>query len=84
MKLVKQYNIGKNTTFDLTKLCQDLEKGIYTIKTQAVSVNGNKSPESTGLSYFVDPLNPLNLPPFTIRCKFNAGYIPAPQGESTG
>lgn len=84
MKLVKQYNIGKNAIFDLSKLCQDLEKGIYTIKTQAVSVNGNKSPESTGLSYFVDPLNPLNLPPFTIRCKFNAGYTPTPQGESTG
>ena len=76
MKLVKQYNIGKNTTFDLSKLCQDLEKGTYTIKTQAVSVNGNKSPESTGLSYFVDPLNPLNLPPFTIRCKFKPNYTP--------
>lgn len=84
MKKIKTYNIGKNTTFDLTKLCQDLEKGTYTIKTQAVSVNGNKSLESTGLSYFVDPLNPLGLPPFTIRCKFSAGYTPAPQGKSTG
>lgn len=84
MKKIKTYNIGKNTTFDLSKLCQDLEKGTYTIKTQAVSVNGKKSPESTGLSYFVDPLNPLNLPPFTIRCKFSAGYTPTPQGESTG
>ncbi|MBO7691354.1 MAG: BspA family leucine-rich repeat surface protein [Methanobrevibacter sp.] len=84
MKKIKTYNIGKNTTFDLSKLHQDLEKGTYTIKTQAVSVNGKKSTESTGLSYFVDPLNPLNLPPFTIRCKFSAGYTPTPQGESTG
>lgn len=24
----------------------------------------------------VDPLNPLGLPPFTIRCKFTSGYTP--------
>ena len=78
MKILKTYNIGKNTTFDLTKLCQDLEKGTYTIKTQAVSIYGNKSPESTGLSYLVDPLNPLHLPLFTIRCKFSTAGQPSP------
>ena len=81
MKKLKTYNIGKNTTFDLTKLCQDLEKGTYTIKTQAVSVNGKKSPESAGITYKVDPLNPLGLPPFTIRCKFKQGVTPEPCHE---
>lgn len=83
MKKIKTYNIGKNTTFDLSKLCQDLEKGTYTIKTQAVSVNGDLSPESTGLSYLVDPLNPLHLPSFTIRCKFAQGYTPEPSSYTT-
>lgn len=78
MKKIKTYNIGKNTTFDLSKLHQDLEKGTYIIKTQAVSIYGNKSHESTGLSYLVDPLNPLHLPPFTIRCKFSSSETPAP------
>lgn len=25
----------------------------------------------------VDPYNPLGLPPFTIRCQFSSGYVPA-------
>lgn len=28
-----------------------------------------------------DPYNPLGLPPYTIRCKFSAGYVPT-MGES--
>jgi hypothetical protein len=84
MKKIKTYNISKNTTFDLSQLNKDLPDGIYTIKTQAVSVNGKKSPESAGITYKVDSLNPLGLPPFTIRCKFSTGYTPAPQGQSTG
>lgn len=84
MKKIKTYNISKNTTFDLSQLNKDLPDGIYTIKTQAISVNGKKSLESAGITYKVDSLNPLGLPPFTIRCKFSAGYTPVPQGESTG
>lgn len=51
MKLVKQYNIGKNTEFDLEQLNNDLEPGEYIIKTQGVSKNGKKSPESEGIKF---------------------------------
>lgn len=80
MKKIKTYNIGKATTFDLNQLSSELEPGKYTIKTQAISVNGKKSPESAGIKYTVevDPLNPLRLPPFTIRCKYKAGVTPSP------
>ena len=82
MKLVKQYNIGKNTTFNLNQLSSDLEPGKYTIKTQAISANGKKSKESISVEYEVkDPLNPLGLPAFTIRCKFSSEYTPT-MGES--
>lgn len=53
MKLVKQYNIGKNTEFNLEQLNNDLEPGEYTIKTQGVSKNGKKSPESEGVTFKV-------------------------------
>ena len=53
MKLVKQYNIGKNTNFDLEQLNNDLESGEYIIKTQGVSKNGKKSPESEGVTFKV-------------------------------
>ena len=82
MKLVKQYNIGKNTEFNLEQLNADLEPGKYTIKTQAISVNGKESKESIGVEYKVkDPLNPLGLLPFTIRCKFKQGVTPKPGHE---
>ena len=76
MKKLKTYNIGKNTTFDLNQIKEDLGYGNYTIKTQAVSVNGKKSPESVGIKYKIIDPNPLNLPPFTIRCKFKPNYTP--------
>ena len=53
MELVKQYNIGKNTEFNLEQLNNDLEPGEYTIKTQGVSKNGKKSPESEGVTFRV-------------------------------
>ena len=82
MKKIKTYNIGKATTFDLNQLSSDLEPGKYTIKTQAISVNGKESKESIGVEYEVkDPLNPLGLPPFTIRIKFKSGYTPT-MGDS--
>ena len=53
MALVKQYNNGKSTEFDLEQLNNVLEPGIYTIKTEAVSTLGNKSKESNGIEYRV-------------------------------
>ena len=53
MALVKQYNNGKSTEFDLEQLNNVLEPGIYTIKTEAVSTLGNKSHESNGIEYRV-------------------------------
>jgi hypothetical protein len=53
MELVKTYNIGKTAEFDLEKLNNDLEPGTYTIKTQGISKNGKKSPESEGVIYTV-------------------------------
>lgn len=53
MELVKQYNIGKNTEFNLEQLNNDLKPGEYTIKTQGVSKNGKKSPESEGVTFKV-------------------------------
>lgn len=53
MKLVKQYNIGKNTNFDLEQLNNDLEPGEYIVKTEGVSKNGKKSSESEGVTFRV-------------------------------
>jgi hypothetical protein len=53
MILVKQYNNGKNTEFNLEQLNNDLEPGEYIIKTQGVSKNGKKSPESEGVTFRV-------------------------------
>lgn len=31
---------------------------------------------------WIDPYNPLNLPPNTIRCKFRGGYLPVSVGDT--
>ena len=85
MKKVKIYNIGKNTTFDLSQLNNDLEPGNYIVKTQAVSILGHVSKESNGISYTINPDIPVEPRDIWIKFKFlNTNYNPQVNNLAVG
>jgi hypothetical protein len=50
---------------------------IYCYQGKALRVAGDTAVIGKVSSSPVDPYNPLNLPPFTIRCKFTQGHTPS-------
>lgn len=79
-KLVKTFNNGKSTTFALADIDKAVDVGDYTVSGVAVSIYGNKSPESEAMEYTVF-LAPAAM---TLRFEFSdLSYDPIEAGVGT-